>query len=797
MVKNFIKIAWRSLLKHKFFSIINVLGLSVSMSVCLLIILMIQDQMSYDGFNPNKEDIYRVIHTRIPSEVDFPLATVPMPVAQTLEDQGVGIEEVITFRRGLRGDVVRNGKAIGLSGYFTNPTVLKVFSLGLKQGNPETALKDPFSVILKEEVAKKMFGDKEALGELIEIGDLGSFRVTGILEATLGKSHLEFDALSSIGTVATLEAQDKIFKANGKWDESTSGWVYMLMPPGQEPDHLAKLLAEEYGKSSSEDAEYRMEFQIQSMSDITPGPLIGNQIGTAMPIFFVYGLGILAFIIIASAGFNYTNLSIARALTRAREVGIRKVNGAKKEQIFLQFMFEALVVAVFSLGVAILMLHVLIPAFESLSTSKILSWNLAPNLSNYLWFFAFSLLSGILAGAFPAWMLSSFQPTVVLKNLNTVKVFSKLGLRKILIVVQFSLCLILIISVTLVYKQIRFMITEDYGFNKENIVNIDLQGQEYKDLKFAYEQLSFVKTVAPASNIPSTGLHNDAMVKLDAAAEPEQFYYFASDAEYIDLMELELIAGSNFPKDLSGGEKYVIVNRTGAATIGFEDGVEEVLGRSLIIGDSTNVQVIGVIEDYNYMMLYADIHPLMLRNKPDYYNWAQVQMKAGSDVFANLEMMEQVWDEFDPNHTFEYKFFDAQIEEFYAFFYDIVYIVGLISILAISIACMGLLGMATYTAETRMKEIGIRKVLGARVMSLVGLLGRSYFTLLLVSVFIAAPLAYFGNQLWLDEFSYRVEFGIGTVGMGIGIMVLLGALIIGSQAYRASNTNPIDHLRGE
>lgn len=797
MVKNYIVIAFRSLLKHKFFSIINVLGLSVSMSVCLLIILMIQDQLSYDTFNPNKDDIYRVTHTRVPYEVDLGLATVPLPLGEVIREEGKGVEEVIRFRRGLNGDVLNEGKAISLGGYFTDPAFFKAFPFEMLYGVQEDALTEPFSIVLTKQVAEKFFGTMNPVGELITVGDLGSFKVTGVLDEFEGKTHLQFDALSSINTAGRLEETGVLSEHLDAWDKSSSGWVYMLMQPGVSPKGLMDLLNRQETLHYNEDSQYYLEFDIQAMTDITPGPLMGNQIGTAMPYFFVYGLAILGLIIIASAGFNYTNLSIARALGRAKEVGIRKINGAKREHIIFQFLMEAVAVSVLSLGLSILLLFLLIPGFESLSMSKILSWDLSPNISNYIWFGGFSLLTGIIAGAFPAWFLSSFQPSQVLKNLNSIKIFSRLGLRKLLIVVQFSLCLILIITVTLVEKQLMYMIHKDSGFDKEHIVNIDLQGQDYSELKRLLVQLPFVDGVTPASNIPSTGSHNDEYIKKKLSDDGMKFYYYATDEHYIDQLGLNLLHGQNFPPVNSGDEKYVIINETAASALGFEENAAEAIGSHLYLEDSSQLQIIGVVQDYNFMMFFADILPMMLRYRPDGYNWAQVKIHEGGDLFANVDEMEAIWADFDPNHDFTYHFFEQQIEDFYATFYDLVYIIGLISVLAVSIACMGLLGMATYTAETRMKEIGIRKVLGATVASLIQLLGRSYFILLMIAVAVAAPLAYFGNQLWLNEFSYRVDFGLGIVGFGVVIMLVAGGAVIASQAVRASRANPIEHLRNE
>ncbi len=792
MFKNYALVTFRNILRNKTFTAINVLGLSVSMSVCLVIITMIDDQLGYDKFHSNYEDIYRVIHNRS-TGVDLAMATSPLPLGKKIREEFAGVDRLVRFRRGLSGEVLDNGKAIDINGLFTDPDFFELFDFQLARGDEFSALRDPYSVVLKKEIADKFFKDKNPMGELLDIEGLGQFKVTGILEEIPGKTHIEFQALGSFATVPILENQEKISVQQDNWANGSSGWIYFDFTDLQQHEALQQFLdnvTEEYYDESSE---YIPTFRIQPMTDITPGPLMGNQIGQSMPNFFVYGLVILAILIMVCAALNYANLTTARALTRFKEVGVRKIMGSTRAQVVLQFVLEAVLISLISLVLAIGLLKLLIPAFERLAISSLLGWELTPNWRVYLQFFLFSVFTGIITGFFPSLYMSSVKALTALKGLSVPKM-SKIGLRKSLIVVQLVISIVLIISSSLVYRQIDFMIHRDYGFVKDNIVNIDLQGQDFELLKNELEQLSFVKQVSGANNIPSIGRHDDINIRRLIADDPLEVNYFSVDENYLDNLELTLVAGRNFiPQQKK--ERELIINETATKTLGFET-PEAAIGENVILGDTTEVNIVGVVQDYNFMMLYMDIKPMLLRYDPEDFDWAQVKI-AGGDLLNELEQLEGVWTEFDPNHDFECKFFDEHIGEFYSMFYDIVYIVGLVSFLSIVIAGMGLLGIASYTIRTRLKEVSIRKVLGAKTRDILILLGKSFATLIITATLIGGLISFFGNKAWLDLFAYRVSFGLDVVGIAFLFIAVVTGLTIGAQALKAVHTNPSEILRNE
>ncbi|OEK04247.1 ABC transporter permease [Roseivirga misakiensis] len=795
ILNNYFKVGFRNLIKNRSFTAINVLGLSVSMAVCLVIILMINDQLSYDNWQVNSDKTYRFTHNDR-NDLNIPIATVPMPLGEEMHDKFAGFEHMVTFRRGFFGDIIQNGKAIALQGYFTEPSFFELFSFELERGNPKTALSEPNSIVLKKDIAEKLFKDQDPMGQSIEVGKYGVYQVTGVLKEFPGKTHIKFESLVSMSSLANLEKRKVLGSSLGNWNNASESWIYFKLRDGYSIEGLQAYLTEAEKEHYEADSDERKEFEIQKMSKITPGPLYGNQIGAGMPNFFVIGLGVLAILIIICATFNYTNLSAARALTRTKEVGVRKVMGAKKTQLTIQFIVESILVSVLSLCVAIGLLQFLIPAFENLQMSALLEWELRPDPKAYLQFFAFSVLLGLITGIFPSLYLASFKPIQAMKNSVSNTKLSRLSLRKALIVTQFVISIVLIVSSVLVYKQIKFMVEKDYGFTKENILNVHMQGQDFRKFETELEKLPFIESVTATNNIPGMGTEYSEEAKLKTG-ETFPLNYFDVDEDYISSLELELIAGRNFLKSAASvNQQSVILNETAVDKFGFESSVDAVGEQFYIENDSTVYNVVGVVKDYNYMMLVMDIGPMMLRYDPVGFRIAQIKI-AGFDRVKEITAIEDVWDEFDPNHEIILKTFQGEIDEFNALFYDILYIVGLVAILSISIAGMGLLGISTYAIQIRMKEVSIRKVLGASVRTLIFLLSKSLSIMLTISFIIGFSLAYMANNVWLNQFAYRTSFGVDVFFMTALAMTVIGAMTIGWQAWRATKANPATTLRDD
>jgi putative ABC transport system permease protein len=800
MLLNYFKTARRNLVKYKTFSAINIFGLSFSMAVCLLIITIINDQLSHDSFHEKGDRIYRVVteEKSNSNRPNFLYATTVMPVAGALKNDYTGTEEVIRITKSLKGDAKVGEEIMRVKGIFADQSFLDVFSFKLKLGNATTALTEPYSVILSEKTAHKFFGDINPIGKTIEIGNKGEYTITGIIKDPPAKSHIKFDLIGSASTIALLEKDDIHYKVVDNWGKCSSAYVYILIEEGIDEGVIQNNLNEIADHHAGELEDRSFKFQLQHLGSITPAPLMSNSFSQTLPMEALLFLAFLALIVILSACFNYTNLSISRALTRGKEVGIRKVSGASRGQVIIQFLSESVFFSLISLAFSLLIFHYLLEAFNQMHIAKEISLNFETNTTTYLWFIGFSVAVGIIAGLSPAIFLSSFKPIKVLKNISGIKLFSKLTLRKSLIVLQFTLSLFFIITTLIISKQTGLLINSEYGFTKENIINIKLQDAKAEQYINEIKKRTDVIQASACSHIPVTGQSFAERLRRQVEDEGTGVQYFNVDQNYIDNLDLSLIAGQNFPVNASSdNEQFIIINEEAAKKLGFNH-ASEAIGETILMGrgDSTLVQILGVVKNYNYNMLLSNIKPMVLRYRPKSFQYVQVRIKS-EDIEATLVGLEREWKKLDQAHAFDYQFFDEQVESTYGFVKDLQGIIAITAILAIIIASLGLLGMAIYNTESKVKEVGIRKVMGAKVWNIIIHLSKGFLLLIALAIFIATPMAYFANNLWLQEIATRITIGPGIILTGVLILLGLGVITIGSQSMRAAFTNPVDSLKDE
>ena len=773
----------------------------MGMSVCLFLIMLIADQKNNDRYNSNRDSIYRITHTRLnDGEFISDFATAPLPLAEKLISEYDDVDYVVRIRRGFGTDWIgiEQDVNIPIGGFFVDPKFIDLFQLEMLSGDPNTALIKPNSVVLKEKTAEKLYGNTDVIGKIITVGELGDYIVTGVLKDNNEQSHIKFEALASLSSLTQLEEQDSTLSPTVHyWKNRSSGYVYVQLKEGVTvatvEDHLEAINKEVY--IDMED--YQHKFDLQALTKISPGPLLSNEIGPFLPLIFVYFLSALAFVVMLSASFNYMNLSIARALTRAKEVGIRKVSGATKQQLIFQFLTEAILLSLAALLISHVIMFLLKPAFTQLHFAQLLQWKLRQDAEVFLYSVLFSLAIGFLAGIIPAMTLSSFQPSKVLKDLSSIKLFSKLGLRKFLIVAQFSLSLIFIISASLVFNQLKSMVSADFGFKTADIINVQLSQTSYKQLRTELEKYPQVINVTAATHIPASGStwSTNLKKKLEDDIEIEMPYFYV-DENYISSLDLKLLAGTNF-EQLKVEANEIIINEKAVEEFDLST-PREAIGQYLIdMDDSASLKIVGVVKDYHHQMLIMDMNPMMLKYNPEHTNIAQVTFLPGKSKEGEA-IIEKAYAEVNPGLVVDYEAFGDQLTFYYnLLFGDIVTVVGIATVLALIIACLGLLGMATYTIETKTKEVGIRKVLGATSQQLIVQLSKGFMGILLLSIVIALPIAYFLNNLWLQEFAFRVSITFGVLAFGVLILVILGLLTIGSQTYRATIINPVDHLRNE
>jgi putative ABC transport system permease protein len=721
-----------------------------------------------------------------------------------LKEDFTGVEKAVRIRRGFGNGWIEfeQDLSIPLGGFFADPEVLDVFQHELKYGDPATALIEPYSVVLTEKAAKKLFRQENPVGEIIKVGKLGEYKVTGVILDQNRKSHILFEALASFSTLKSLEANGTFPKDDTGWGNFTSGWVYLLLEESHGPEeilpHLDKIASDRkpHKFMGSEDRSYK--FNLQNLCAITPGPFINNPIGPFMPKVFVYFFGGLALIVMLTSCFNYTNLSIARSLARAKEIGVRKVNGANRMQIFMQFLAESIVLSLLALAVSLVLLIMVKPFILNLKFAQVLKWDLDGNYLVYVIFFAFSITVGILAGFFPSVILSRFEPMKVLRKAGSMKLFSRLTLRKSLLVTQFALSLIFIISVLLLYNQLTLFIRADHGFSMANKYNVKLNNTSYETLQLELNSHSNIVNTSAASHIPATGMTFGTGFKRDLSdKEVTMVDYYNVDANYLENMSIDLIAGKNF--EVASGvsnKNLLLINEKAVHKLNLKN-PHEALGEVLFSAeDSAKYQIIGVIKDYNHQVLIDDIAPLALKYDPEGYAVLQVKYSGSPEEAAKT--IESAWAKVNPHQKIDYKDFEEEVKGFYTtVFSDFVSIVGVISFMAIVISCLGLLGMATYATEVRMKEMSIRKVLGSTNSSLVILLSRSFLILLVTAIIIAVPIAWFLNNLWLEHIAYRTTLSPMVILTGVSILIILGIVTIGSQTMKAAFANPVNSLKND
>lgn len=795
MIKNYLLTAFRNVLRYKGFSLINILGLSLSMSVCMVILVVIQDQYSYDKMHTKSERIYRIQQVDSLSNMGLKMASNPYALGTELRDKYALAEKIVILNSNFNGEGLYKDTRLAFNGLYTNTEFFDVFDFKLEGMSKEQILDEPYTMVLSSETAHKFFGEEDPIGKFIEV-DSVAYEVKGVVAKTNQKSHIQFEALISLSTLEIIDKRRDEPRFVNNWETGWGSWIYLLLHEEADLGNIQQILDQISLEKYKDLEDSNLSFYLQPLAKIVPGPLLGNELGMALPKVFILFMGGLALVIIISAAFNYTSLSVARSMLRAKEVGVRKTFGAARSQVIIQFLLEAAVIAVISLLMAIVLLQFLLPAFSGMQMMSMLEIRPEQNIKIYLWFLIFALVTGLLAGALPAVFISAFRPIFVLKGISNVKFFSRIGLRKILLVTQFVFSMVFIISILLIFKQMNFMVHADLGFDAEVVYDIALQGKDFNKVKDEYSQLPEVLEVTASSHIPAEGNVWGVDVRKKIEDEKYDANYFSVDENFIETMGLELVAGRNFPENLSAeNETFVIVSEM--ALDHFQLGsAQEALGETLILEDSTLVEVIGVIKDFQYLAVFLNMKPLFLRYVPSAYQHAFLRLES-PDISATVGKLERTWEKIDPDHDMDGDFLDDRVKYYYTFFEDIMYTVGFATLLAIIIAGFGLLGMATYSTRTRQKEIGIRKVFGAEANHIVLLVSKSYLWLMGIAAVIGSIIAYLVNNLWLQNLAKSVDFGIGTILAGVFIVVFVGLLTISSQTLRAAHTRPAITLKDE
>ena len=801
MIFNYLKIGFRQLRKYALFSSLNIIGLAVSMAVCLLVIMILVDQFSYDLFHTKKDRIYRVITDREKGEVDLStlnrfMATTALPIAQELKEYSTEIEEVVRVHVTHGTEIISSEKILSARGLYVDSAFFRVFDFGKVSSNSSHMFTNPHSIILTHSLAKRLYGDQNPVGEILHLGasDSTSYLVTGLMEDSSPRTHMPFEFLVPFSAI-----EAKAWESLNDWEYIWGFHVYLLLADNaQSEGQLRSTLKDISIRRSNLDPYYTYHFKPQSLLAINPnsGQVVGNEIGISIPYFLLYFLAILGFIIMLSACFNYTNLSMARSLKRAKEIGIRKVIGGRRKELIAQFLIESILISILALGISLLLLELLIPLFLGLDphVRQIFHFQRTPSL--YLIFLAFSIGVGIVAGIFPALHLSKFQPTQVLKSLSRIKIFSFIGLRKGLLITQFTLCLIFLMSTILIIRQYKLFFETDHGFTYEGIFHVDLQNQPFDVFAQKARQIPEIEHISGSQTIPASGVaYGGKLFRLDTVDSLDiQTNHVTPN--FIENLGITLIAGDNNPAQRPHS---ILLNELAVEKLNLGS-PEQAIGTSLklsLISDSTAIYtLVGVVKNFYDMDITKPASPYGLILEADKLSYANIRVR-GEVATAVIPKLKKTWNELDPARSFTYTWYEDKLAERYSFLEAGSKIIGLVSILAIVIACLGLMGMVTYMVEGKVKEVGIRKILGASEKELIWRLSKGFLILLGIASLLSLPITFFLNDLWLETFAHRVSLDGGVILLGLGGIASLSLLMIISQTYQAARGNPVEALRSE
>lgn len=818
MFKNYFKTSLRSLKKNTLFSAINITGLAISMSVGILMIVFLSEVSSVDDFHKQKDRIYKVTSTEVRGSAGQTVSSSSASyyIGEELRNKVPGVEEVVILRDSKASfDMSYDNKAIPVSGYYTQASFFEVFSFNLINGSPMTALTKPNSVVLTETAARRIFGDIDPMGKIVSTQQSGYLQngaaassdfsegiVTGIVQDPPANSHLQFEMLLSISTLNRQVNTDNDFRTN---PDNTSHLVYLLLDEHADADNIASMTMNLMAEYNSTREDNPMVHDLQPMDDFFTSDTY-HTVGPNFPRERIRLMIGLTLIVLLSACFNYTNLSLARALRRSKEVGIRKVAGATRYQVFSQFTVEAVMLSFFAMASGLILFYILKPEFLKLAPPSLRGYDvfsLEVQGWHLVYFFLFALAVGLVAGLLPSLFHSKLNALSAFQNGNKPKVFSGISLRKILIICQFALSIGLIMTAVLVNKQYQYTLNYDLGYETENILTVDIQGDYIETLENEYRKLPGVVETSKSSwvlGVGGDGL-SAGMIQPEDRKSRTISLINEVDINYMAMHKLELLAGTSFFSPLPQKEtaKYVIVNESllGQLTLGTP---EEAIGKSLWYNGRQKVTIKGVIADPVSIGLtkkFIESFVFIKTNQPDRYKSLNLKVQS-TNLSALLSRMEVLYLKQDPVHPFNAKFYDDKIEASYQSDKNTFTIISFLALLSVSISTLGLLGMAVFTTETRLKEISIRKVLGANIGDLMVLLSRNFLFLIIIAGLIAIPATwYIVDTQVLNNFWQRANSGLLEALSGLLSILAISILTVGWQIRQAATKNPADLLRND
>lgn len=811
MFQNYFKIAWRNLLKNKTFSLINIIGLASGLACFILITLYVSDELSFDRFHEKANRIYRINSDIVFGGNKLHLAVASDPMGAALKKDYPQVEEYVRFYNSngskliKKGDQYINENAVS----HADSTLFDVFTLPVIAGDAKTALNEPNTVVVSESAAKKYFGTVDAVGKTIETNDNNStlYKVTAVIKDIPHNSHFNFSMIFSMDNVRY------------QWGNflSHNHQTYLLLKPGTDPKEFEKNFspfidkyvvpqAAEFMQIKSMDefekAGNKLEYSLMPLTDIHLNSDRIPEMGINGNRQYVYIFSVIALVVLILACINFMNLSTARSSSRAKEVGIRKVVGSEKRYLIRQFLTESILTTIIATVLAVAIASLCLSWFNDLSAKELhLSDLLQPKYLTFL--IALPIIVGLLAGVYPAFVLSSFNPIVVLKG-KLSGGLKRSNLRNVLVVGQFTMSIFLIAATIIVFIQLNYIQTKKLGFSKDQMLIINgtsALGNNRDAFKNEVSKLTGVKGSTYAGYLPVSGSsRNDMSYSTSSAMTAENSMNMQTwniDHDYIPLMEMEIIKGRNFSREFGTDSNATILNETAAKFFG-DDPIgkkiytfyQDQIGTRLI-----SREVIGVVKNFHFQSMKENIGPLCFRLADN--SWATAFKVSTSEIKQLVGDIENKWKTMAPGLPFSYQFMDEAFDSMYRVEQRTGQLGLTLAIIAIVIACLGLFGLATYTAEQRIKEIGVRKVLGATVTNIVSMLSRDFMLLVLFASVLAIPLAWWAMNKWLQDFAYRIDIGWWIFLVAGVIAFLIAFMTVSSQAIKAAIANPVTSLRTE
>lgn len=810
MLKNYFNIALRNLTKHKFYSIINILGLSLGLACFLFISLFIKDELGYDSHFKYADNIYRMDFKGSVNNVEFNTALMSAPAAKHMKENYPEVVDAFRFRSSgtwFINEKDKKNKFKEEHVAFADSNFVEFWGIKLLNGNSKSCLANPRTLILSEKTAIKIFGNEDPVGKILVLDDKRDYTVTGVFEDLPRNSHFHYNVILSMrdkpdsnSTIWMSFNYHTYLKLVPNYDylELESKFLTLMENKiGPEIERFMNVTLEEYAESGN-----NAIFSLIPLSDIH---LLSNKLGEIEPngdIKYVYIFTAIGVFILLLACINFMNLATARYSGRAKEVGLRKVMGAHRSQVIRQFLIEAILISAISTVAAFIISFAALPHFNLISGKEFNEMELF-SIDFVFIMLIITIVVGLLAGSYPALYLSKFKPIETLKGKLNLGMKSS-GLRSTLVVFQFVVSITMLICTTIVFEQLSFIQNKKLGFDKERIIMIHdawILGDKSKTYKNECLRNSNIISGTLATFLPVGTTSNNNLYWAGKSASGESthiIHNFIVDHDYVKTLNMEILEGRDFSREFAGDTLSVLVNESLVSALGFEEPIGSYMSSYWGDVDTANVtsyKIIGVLKNFHFSSLRENIEPVLfhLGNSSGYASF-----KVGSgNIEESLSFLEKTWKDIAPGQPFEYSFLDEKFDKIYKQEQQVGQIFGVFAFLAIFIAGLGLFGLASFTTQQRFKEIGIRKVLGASISQIINMLSWNFLKLIIIAFVIAAPLAYFGMRSWLDDFAYRTEINIWIFVLAATVSILVGWLTMGFQSYNAATANPAESLKDE